>query len=413
MMRTRRRSFFIAFLAGLASCVDGSSGASPPRVTRADSAGIEIVTTETAAADVPVFATLDSTPGLRLGAVDGTAEEQFGSVRDLAPLADGGVAVLDGQAAEIRVFGPDGTFLRTVGHKGEGPGELSSPGNLSRLAEDSLAVWDYRTGRITVFAPDGTLGREATVAFDGYGRPFAASFFPDGRMVGMSLYNAGSFSGDEKMTFQQDSAVLVVNAADGSLVDTVDVLPNSETLRTVRASGQMVSVSMTTTRFGRSSVFAAHPDGVWSGFGDHYEIRLHDAADGHVTRILRAPGLDRHLTNAEADQILEASLAEAEKPEERRAAQEVNDLSPRPELRPAYDRLVIDDQGRLWLRGWEGTAPETFRWWVFAPDAALLGYVDVPGNFRLVAVTGDQAWGVTHDDLDVSYVVRYGLKPRA
>ena len=44
-----------------------------------------------------MFATLDSVPGLRLGSLDGTPEEQFGTVSDVLPLADGGVAVLDGQ----------------------------------------------------------------------------------------------------------------------------------------------------------------------------------------------------------------------------------------------------------------------------------------------------------------------------
>ncbi|MCG6955435.1 MAG: hypothetical protein LJF04_05530, partial [Gemmatimonadetes bacterium] len=396
----------------ITSCAGGMrDNASAPRITRTDSAGVEIVTTETPAAEVPVFATLDTVPGLRLGSLSGPEEEQFGSVRDLAVLSDGGVAVLDGQAVEIRVFGPDGSFRRTVGRKGEGPGELSWPSYMTALAGDSLAVWDSRGGRVTVFAPDGSLGRVTPVAFDGYGRPFVVSFFADGSMVGQSRWNAGSFSGGEQPAFRLDSAVLVVNTADGALVDTMGVFPGSETVQSMHRSGDMVTMMMASTRFGRSLQFAAHPEGVWAGFGDHFELHLHDAADGHVKRILRAPGLDAPLTDAEVAEIEAEAMEEAENPDQRQRAQSVNDLSARPELRPAYDALVVDDHGRLWLRRWEGTTPETLRWWVFGPDAALLGYVDLPGRFRLEEVRNGQAWGVARDELDVSYVVRYRLNP--
>jgi hypothetical protein len=417
MLRTRRRSFSIAFLAGLASCVDGSSGAPPPRVTRADSAGIEIVTTETAAADVPVFATLDSTPGLRLGAVDGPTEEQFGSVRDLAPLSDGGVAVLDGQAAEIRMFAADGTFRKTVAKRGEGPGELSFPSAVASLAGDTLAVFDSRSARLTRFAPDGTLGRVETLQTEGYALPYVASLFADGGVVGQlrwsELGNSFPQTPEGKQTLAVDSAALVVYTPDGRLSDTVAVLPSFEGIRTMNHSGNSVFIRMASTAFDRSLVFAAHPDGVWAGFGDHFALRLMDPADGHVKRILRAPGLERPLTDAEAKAILDEAMADADTPDERRSQQEWYDLSPRPEMRPTYDRLVVDDAARLWLREWAGGNQGGSRWWVFARDGGLLGSVDTPEHFSLMAVQGDQAWGVTHDDLDVSYVVRYRVSPRS
>jgi hypothetical protein len=381
------------------------------RATRTDSAGIELMTTQTAAADVPAFATLDSVPALRIGSLDGPKEEQFGSVTSLAPLSDGGIAVLDAQAREVRVFGPDGAYVRTVGRQGEGPGELSGPSVVARLGGDTLAVYDYRNGRVTLFGPDGKAARMVTLTSGGYGRPYLASFFPDGSLVGQMWYSGSqSIPGtSDKFTFGVDSVALVVYGADGSFGDTVDVLPGSETLRTVRRSGQMVITNMATTSFGRSNVFAASPDGVWSGFADHFALRLLDPADGHVERILRAPGLDRPLTDAEARQILDEDLAGAKTPTERRMEQQVFDLSPRPEVRPSYDRLVVDDRARLWVREWPGAHRDHRRWWVFGRDGALLGSVTMPGRFRLMAVQGDQAWGVFRDELDVPYVVCYAL----
>lgn len=403
----------LVLLPGLltASCRAGTRDVSTIRVTRTDSAGIEIVTTETPATDVPVFATLDSMPDLRLGSVAGPPEEQFGSVRDLAVLSGGGVAVLDEQAAEVRIFGPDGAYLRTLGSEGEGPGEFQTPRSVTRLPGDTLAVYDYRAARITRFGPDGALGRVVTLTFEGYGRPTAASLFSDGRIVAATrLSTPGGKVPPQGLSFAVDSAVLQVNGDDGSLRDTIAVIPSLERFRDLDISPSAVSVRLYPAAFNRTGVFTAHPDGVWCGFGDRWELRLLDPADGHLKRILRAPGLKRPLTDEEADRILRASLAEARDPEDLRARQRRYDLSPRPTMRPTYDRVVVDDRARIWLEEWPGADTDTRRWWVFDSDGALLGSVNVPGAFWLLAVRDHQAWGVTHDDLDVSYVVRYPLR---
>ncbi len=282
---------------------------------------------------------------------------------------------------------------------------------MALLGGDTLAVYDYRTGRVTRFGADGGEVRMVTMTFVGYGRPYQVSFFPDGSFVGQVRYSGSSgFSGtSSKLSFVTDSAALVVYGADGSMGDTVDVLPSSETLRSMQQSGRMVMVTTTTSEFGRTNVFAASPEGVWSGYGDHFALRLIDPADGHVKRILRAPGLDRPLRDGEVERIRDHDLADAKTPEDRRRSQKVFDLSPRPALRPAYDRLVVDDHDRLWVREWPGARTDTLRWWVFAGDGALLGSVSVSARFKLMAVRGHQAWGIVRDDLDVPYVVRYTL----
>jgi hypothetical protein len=126
-------------------------------------------------------------------------------------------------------------------------------------------------------------------------------------------------------------------------------------------------------------------------------------------RILRAPGLQRPLTAAEAEAVLDSALASAEKPDDRRMTQEWYDASPRAPRRPAYDRLVVDDEGRLWLRDWPGAHTDVEHWWVFDREGALLGSADAPRRARLMAVRHGQAWGLQQDDLGVEYVVRYAL----
>jgi len=393
------------------SCARERDGGRAFEAVRTDSAGVEIVLNPTAAGEAPVFAILDSVPELRLGSLDGPAQEQFGSVADVVSLAEGGVAVLDRQAAEIRVFDANGAYRKTLGAKGEGPGELQSPGVLGLLPGDTLAVYDSRSERITRFGPDGTLGRVTTLAADAMGRPFRADFLPDGRLVGQSRWFAdasGALPAEEKPTFVRDSAVLTVFAPDGAVQDTVDVLPGGEWIRSAQVSGQMVAVMMRSAAFGRDNVFAAYPDGVWSDTNDRFELRLYDAA-GALVRIVRAPGLERPATNAVAQAIHDWELADAKMPDERRTTEEWFALSLRPPIQPAYDRIVVDDRGRLWVREWSGADPAT-RWWVFSGAGDLLGSVDAPSGTTILAVRCATMWGVARDELDVSYVVRYALR---
>ena len=64
---------------------------------------------------------------LSLGQASGVGPELFGDVRDIEVDSLGRIYVLDSQAGEIRVFEANGTHLRTIARRGEGPGELQGP----------------------------------------------------------------------------------------------------------------------------------------------------------------------------------------------------------------------------------------------------------------------------------------------
>lgn len=408
----RSTALAVALCAAATACGPGEApGDAAPVVTHTDSAGVDIVFNEVPLAGGPTFARLDPVPTLRLGSLDGAEEEQFGSIRDLAPLDDGGVAVLDQQAAQVRLFDARGGYLGALGARGEGPGELMSPGNLARLPGDTFAVYDWRTRRITRYAEGGEADVR-TLQDGGSSLPNLVSFFRDGRLAGSTRWFDGdgmSLPNEGEDRVALDSAVIAVYSARGDLLDTAAVIPNRETIQKWMRVGQGINILVTNTAFARSGVFAAHPDGVWAGFGDRWELRLHDASDGTVRRIVRAPGLERPLTDREADAVYAAAAARDTTPAERERRAVWRDLSPRPEVRPTYDRILVDDLGRLWLREWPGADEDAQRWWVFQREGDLLGSVDAPAGVTLMAVSGGDAWGVLRDDLDVQYVVRHPL----
>ena len=69
---------------------------------------------------------------LRLGNVLGDGPEGFGNIHDIAVDSAGRIYVLDVGSREVRVFGRDGAYLRTMVRDGEGPGEISYRGGPGR-----------------------------------------------------------------------------------------------------------------------------------------------------------------------------------------------------------------------------------------------------------------------------------------
>jgi hypothetical protein len=93
---------------------------------------------------------------LRIGTFGGDLHYQFGQVGAVAVDSRGEIYVSDRQAQEVRVFSATGSFLRTVGTPGSGPGELGlGASELLISPGDTLLVPDPRNRRINRYAPDG------------------------------------------------------------------------------------------------------------------------------------------------------------------------------------------------------------------------------------------------------------------
>jgi hypothetical protein len=71
-------------------------------------------------------------------------------------LEDGRIAVLNGGTQEIRFYDATGTYLRSVGGEGEGPGEFESPRDLRRTSDGALRVFDNGRMLVTRFDAQGT-----------------------------------------------------------------------------------------------------------------------------------------------------------------------------------------------------------------------------------------------------------------
>ena len=75
----------------------------------------------------------------------------FARIRSVVADRDGRVYALEDTDQSIRVFGPDGRLLRTIGKRGAGPGEFAGARFLQVLG-DTLWVYDNQNARLTPFS---------------------------------------------------------------------------------------------------------------------------------------------------------------------------------------------------------------------------------------------------------------------
>lgn len=95
-------------------------------------------------------------PDLRIGTVASGGPQEFARVADIAVDDGGRLFVVDQVARQIRVFGRDGSSIRTFGTHGPGPGELENPKALDRGSRGRLWIADSGNWRFQLYDTAGT-----------------------------------------------------------------------------------------------------------------------------------------------------------------------------------------------------------------------------------------------------------------
>lgn len=113
-----------------------------------------------------------------VGSVVGDSWDTFGNVRSVAFDSGGNLHIFDSQSEHILVVGPDGLLVRTVGGRGEGPGEFGNVSAAIVARDGSYTV--LGSSRVDILAPDGTFVRSVILE---QGMILADMALPDGRLV--------------------------------------------------------------------------------------------------------------------------------------------------------------------------------------------------------------------------------------
>ena len=147
-------STIMRLLIGSLAAACAPSGETVPAAERADSAGVQVVTNR--GDDRPLV--LEFTPRLTLGGKDSGPEAFFRVARgNVAVDGAGRIHVLDFETSTVAIFDSTGAFLRTIGGKGGGPGELQFPNGVRVKDDGTIAVYDFAKDGLILWSPDGSV----------------------------------------------------------------------------------------------------------------------------------------------------------------------------------------------------------------------------------------------------------------
>ncbi len=381
----------IPVLCVLAVCDAGMDDAAP---TRGQAGGVEVVRHGKLADYArPVFAVEHL---LAIGVEDGPPEFSFGEVPGLDVMADGTIAILDGQAGEVRTFAPDGSFLRRIGRKGEGPGEISGEAALALVAVSptSFLVPDIMTQTLNVYS----LGSDSVVSrrFD-----IQEMYIPEWRTTGDAL------------------PIVRVSTPGGEMVARYSVFSVAESLRDTLAVVARPAEPEAASR--RQPLWQDHlvwsfsePNVVVAGWMFAPEFTVH--SDGHPVRTVAWDHEDAVLGREQQDAILKIvvrgmGMDDAQVPEGFRDQFRVPDRLPAMADIEVGDDLVlvqrvrpVETMDRRVIYTFKAAGFGGRRWDAFSFEGEYLGVLDLGAPADVYDIRGDTIIGVREDDAGIRQV---------
>lgn len=354
------------------------------------------------AREIPTTWTIEEE--LRIGTVEGGRPGSFGQVRGLAVTGDGRIAVLDAQAQEVRLFGPDGTHLRTFGGRGAGPGELEGGYGLMLGPEGRLWVPDHRNARMSLFDPDTGFVESYALRVLSRGFTWSGVIADDRRILKPSI----SLVPERRDLFR-------VYDLEMNLVDSIfrperpEVDPEDPPGSYYWESSDGGMRGYFPVPFYPGTPMVLDPAGaVWSTPAGDPAYRIGRRIPGGDTTLVietRRPAVP--VTAAERDSAIDRVRSHLL---ERGARSAKKDWSRVPDRKPSVVWMFVAEDGRLWV---EATTPNTLRTYdVYERDGRLagtaVGSLDI---WRAIdpVIRGDRLWAVVRDELDVPYVVKARL----
>jgi hypothetical protein len=331
------------------------------------------------------------------------AEGSPGELADIAGLTTddaGNVYVMQRQPALIKVYGPDGAWLRDIGREGDGPGEFRS--GMLGLVGDTLIVQDPNNTRMTTFLTDGAFLAS---------HPSQCCWF-SGRALPAFSNGTVAILGPPADP-EASSGAYYLTRPDGSVPDTIAMPPRDRepdgTWVVRRTQGQNSSIYMTNVPGRPQDLSAFRPDRlIVRGNTASYELVLGRSFLDTV-RIIRAEAPQLRLTEVQRDSLFEDAIATIGE-DWREGFREIAKRSDIPDTRPRWSALAVDDANRIWV-GLPGPASDVETLEVFSREGLLLGRLAAPDPGILNGVfRGDRVVLRDENDLGLPIIRVFTLR---
>jgi hypothetical protein len=303
----------------------------------------------------------------------------------------GRVYVGDWYRQQVTILGPDGSLVRTLGKRGDGPGEFRAIRGVQILSGDSLLVYDPTSARVTVYAADSVRPAYTTNLRTGLTGPAPFYLWRTAANDGYVALFRPTFAFSEGQSLPPRNDAVRLLALTGATRGEIKSFPSRGFL--------VAGSSVMPNPFGREGLVASDSRGrthlLWS---DSLALESF-AADGQPMGRVVLPHAPLPVSAAD----VERQMDDWDGGTRATFSRTLQDSTPA--RWPAASALLVDDQDRIWIA--LVGAPSTTEWIVLSADKRYLATIVVPARVTLRAVSGDRLYAERLDENDVPSIVTY------
>jgi hypothetical protein len=319
-----------------------------------------------------------STPVLKedlvIGAESGDDKYMFSSLRTIRIDNDGNIYALDNKDINIKVFDKNGVHLRTMGKRGQGPGEIQMPSAMSvSYAGHQIGILDIAANKFVVFTNTWECIKETPL---GTYSLISALMDDTGRIYGNSL------------VFSDNAVTTTLAKYDSGMKREATIAEISE-----KIIGPKINALPTRIAFGLMS-----GDRLAWAFTEKYEISIVDSDSKTVRKIVKDCN----------------RLRVTEKDKEDMIKMEWGDSPPDlvfPDSFPSFRSLIADEKGFIYVRTYEKDDRDRYRYDVFDADGLYIARFFLPSSERLAeARSGKLYCLIEENEAGIPQIKRYSLE---
>jgi hypothetical protein len=314
----RTTAFYLVFLFCVAGAIlAGQAGQPPWKGTVTTEDGVKVVKNPAE----PLYGefAFDLKEDLRLGGDPAKEASYFPKGAMVFVDAAANLFVTDSGNRRVQMFDKTGSFVRTIGRQGQGPGEYMFPGGLNFDAEGN--IWIDSGRQMVVFSKDGLFVRNVTVA-----RSLMRKMVgPGGSIIGVIQPSLGQ--GDPKL-------------------ELIKIEPDGKTSRTLAQFRNELSQAKEAMAFHHYSTWISFApvsaDSFAYGFSGEYKILIADV-EGKTSLVMTKAEKSQAISGAEKDETLKNGLYAW------MGGERKDEGVFFPDRRPFFGQFMADDAGRLYV----------------------------------------------------------------
>ena len=273
---------------------------------------------------------------LSIGKAERGEEYIFSQIRSIAVDEKERIYVLDTKEAHVKVFDKNGDYIKTMGRKGQGPGEMSLPFSICITSQNEIVVQDLNNRRIMFYSLDGSFINSLSTAKI--------------IIVGFNIDSRGNIIG-----------IISISGPDKRVIELQKFDSELNYLYSY-GSFSLPSRSSTFNPFMPEFHWAvSKEDNVICGYPEKYEFKLFNSEGNLIRKVVK---------DYKPIKITQGEIEESKK---RLPGPMKLDI---PQYYSAYQDLTIDEENRIFVQTWERLENEEGYYYdVFDSDGKFIAKV--------------------------------------